>query len=93
MNGVEANEGTQRGPDRLLTIVAGLLLAVPGFLTDLLGAALLVGPVHSLCGSAVRRWFTGRRRPGDPSTIDLAPDEWKQVSNRKISNRPKPHRE
>jgi UPF0716 protein FxsA len=88
MDGIEVNEDTRRGPEHLLTIVAGVLLVVPGFLTDLAGAALLVPAVRRLCGNVARRWLT-RRRPGEPQVIDLAPGEWTQVSNRKISNRPK----
>ena len=60
MDGIEASEGAGRGPESLLTIVAGVLLVVPGFLTDLVGAALLIRPVRRLCGNAVRRWLNRR---------------------------------
>ena len=80
-----------------LTVLAGLLLVVPGFLTDLLGVALLIAPVRQWCGRMARSWFqswaAGPKR-GDPSVIDLAPDEWEQVPERKLphpSKKPKPH--
>jgi UPF0716 protein FxsA len=73
----------------LLVVLAGVLLFVPGFLTDLAGAALLCGPVRRYCGGAVRRWLR-RSEPADRSTVDLAPDEWTQVtddvSDRELSN-------
>jgi UPF0716 protein FxsA len=91
VDGIAMNEGAARGPEHLLTIVAGVLLVVPGFLTDLVGAALLIPAVRRLCGNAVQRWLY-RRRPGDPSAVDLAPGEWTQVPDREIpnhSNRPR----
>ena len=92
VDGIQLNEGARLGPEHLLTIVAGLLLVVPGFLTDLVGAALLIPAVRRLCGDVARRWL-GSRQPGDPLTVDLEPDEWKQVPDREISDRSKGHRE
>ena len=77
--GIQANTGG------FLTVLAGLLLFVPGFLTDLIGAVLLIGPVRRWIGRTFRRWV-GRRNPGSRSVIDLAPGEWRQVSDRKVSN-------
>ena len=80
-----------------LTVLAGLLLVLPGFLTDLVGIALLIAPVRQWCGRMARRWFqswVGGRQHGDPSVIDLEPDQWKQVPQRKLprrSKKPKPH--
>ena len=75
--GIQANTGG------FLTVLAGLLLFLPGFLTDLVGAALLIGPVRRWCGRTFRRWVR-RRHPGDRSTIDLAPGEWQQVPDREL---------
>lgn len=83
----------------LLTVLAGMLLFLPGFLTDLIGLALLIGPVRRWCGGAARRWLR-RSDPADRSTLDLAPGEWRQVldraPDRELSNhskpRPKPRR-
>jgi UPF0716 protein FxsA len=85
VDGIAMNEGSPRGSEHLLTIVAGVLLVVPGFLTDLVGAALLIPAVRRLCGNTARRWLR-RRQPGDPSTVDLTPDEWRQIPDREISN-------
>jgi len=79
ITGIEANTGG------FLTIMAGLLLFLPGFLTDLIGAVLLIGPVRRRCGAAFRQWVGGRDR-ADRSVIDLAPGEWEQVPDRELRN-------
>jgi UPF0716 protein FxsA len=65
-------------------MLGGILLVFPGFITDLLGAALLVPPL--------RRWLRGklaqarrdhRRRGRDDHIIDLAPSEWQQISDQR----------
>lgn len=71
--------GIQPNAGGFLTVLAGLLLFLPGFLTDLIGAALLIGPVRRWCGRTLRLWLR-RRTPADRSTIDLAPGEWAQTS-------------
>ena len=74
VTGIEANTGG------FLTVLAGLLLFLPGFLTDLVGAALLIAPVRRRCAARFRRRATAAARPR--SVIDLAPDEWQQVPDR-----------
>jgi UPF0716 protein FxsA len=65
-------------------MLGGILLVFPGFITDLLGAALLVPPL--------RRWLRGklaqarrehRHRGRDDHVIDLAPSEWQQISDQR----------
>ena len=75
--------GIQANPSGFLTVLAGLLLFLPGFLTDLVGAALLIGPVRRWCGKSFRLWVR-RRNPADRSTIDLAPGEWAQLPDRDL---------
>jgi UPF0716 protein FxsA len=79
--------GIQAHATGLLTVLAGLLLFLPGFLTDLIGAALLVGPVRRWCGRAFRRWAS-RSNPPDRSTIDLAPGEWEHLPERELPHQP-----
>ena len=64
-----------------LTVFAGVLLLLPGFLTDLAGTALLIAPVRRWCGSAFRK-AVHARTDADRSVIDLAPGEWQQVPGR-----------
>lgn len=67
----------------MATMLGGILLIFPGFITDLLGAALLL-PV-------VRRWAaakfatfarSSRRTPRDDRVIELEPGEWHQIPDR-----------
>jgi UPF0716 protein FxsA len=68
--------------DGLLQGLAALLLLLPGFVSDAIGAALAFGPVRR----AVRTYVTGGRspatsRPGarDPGIVDLQPQDWQRV--------------
>jgi len=81
--------GIQANASGLLTVLAGLLLFLPGFLTDLIGVALLIGPVRRWCGKTFRLWVN-RRTPGDSSAIDLAPGEWQQIPDRELPKKPRP---
>ena len=76
VTGIQANTGG------FLTVLAGFLLFVPGFLTDLLGAALLIGPIRRAVGQAFHGWL--RRRQTDPSVIDLPPSEWRKEPDREL---------
>ena len=67
-------------------MLAGLLLFLPGFLTDLIGAALLIGPVRRWCGRHSALWVRRRNRATVP--IDLAPGEWQQMPDREL----RPHK-
>src|SRR5215216_3490660 len=82
MTGFEANA------IGVLTLLAGLLLVLPGFLTDLVGIALLIRPVRQWCGRMFRTWL-GRKGQGERSVVDLAPGEWKQVPERELPDRSK----
>ena len=76
------------------TMLGTILLILPGFITDLVGAALFV--------PALRRWAAARLAHGTRSragrhgqaardrVIDLEPGEWHRVSDR---SRPRPRRQ
>lgn len=59
----------------LLTAFAGLLLAIPGFVTDLIALVLLVPAIAGFfsSGSAVTA-----RRPSPPGVVDLEPQDWRE---------------
>lgn len=52
--GAEAARG--RGDRALVIGVSGVLLMIPGFLTDLVGLVLLLPPVHRALGTRLRAW-------------------------------------
>jgi len=75
VSGIEADAGS------LITVLAGILLVLPGFLTDLAGAVLLLGPVRRASAAAFGRAVSGS--PGDArGVVDLGPDEWQQTPDR-----------
>jgi UPF0716 protein FxsA len=73
---------TQRGG--LVVALAGILLVLPGFITDFLGAGLLVPPLRRRFGATLGQAMRRKPRPTGPgAVIDLAPSEWKAISDRK----------
>jgi len=59
-------------------LFAGILLVVPGFLTDALAALLLVPAARRLLAGILRRWLERQARAATGErVIDLDPDEWR----------------
>lgn len=75
---------------RLAAMIGGILLVLPGFITDIVGALLFLPQVRRWAGAAIGRAFRGRR-PAPParSVIDLAPDQW-QVTDVTVDDNPGP---
>lgn len=67
-------------------VLGGILLVFPGFITDVLGALLLVPVVRRKLRRLIARSREARRRQREPSVIDLTPKEWHQVSDKPIKN-------
>ena len=78
--GIEANTGS------FLAILGGILLFLPGFLTDIAGAALLLPPVRRACATYFRTIVGGTT--GSRSVVDLEPDEWRQMPDREMPRDP-----
>ena len=51
-------------------LLAGILLLIPGFITDIVALILLVGLRHAFVGAAPRQ---------EDGVVDLAPEQWHQV--------------
>ena len=75
----------------LLTVLGGLLLILPGFITDAIGLLLLI--------PALRRWIAGafggavaRRTQQQTGVVDLDPEEWRQVQDPQLEGRELPGR-
>jgi UPF0716 protein FxsA len=67
-------------------LIGGILLVFPGFITDIVGALLLVPFVRQRAGESVAEARKERQARRDPSVIDLAPGEWTQISERKVDH-------
>jgi UPF0716 protein FxsA len=62
-----------------LTLLAGILLFIPGFITDFLGLALLLGA----------GLWRGRTSPPAEGVIDLAPEQWHRIDDPALADRRK----
>lgn len=67
------------------TLIAGFLLLIPGFITDILALLLLIAPLRRAAGKALRRAAAPR-----DGVVDLAPEQWHQVPDPAL---PRPERE
>ena len=83
MSGIEA--GIEANPNGLLLVLGGILLVLPGFITDAVGALLLIAPLRHWMGLTFQRRAGTRRAPD--GVVDLGSEEWKEVPNREIENR------
>jgi UPF0716 protein FxsA len=87
MRGIEA--GIEANPNGFLVILGGILLLLPGFITDAIGALLLLGPIRHWCGRAFRR-RAARAKPKD-TVVDLNVGEWQELpdqpADRGLENR------
>ncbi len=67
-----------------LTLLAGILLLIPGFITDVLGLLLLLAPLRRVLGALL-----GRKPAPTPAdgVVDLEPEQWHQVPDAALSDR------
>jgi UPF0716 protein FxsA len=72
-------------PGSVMTAIGALLLAIPGFITDVVGIALLL--------PFVQRWLTAAipvRTARSDGVIELEHSEWRRMPDRRIDQEP-PH--
>lgn len=81
--GLEAHTGG------FFDVLAGLLLFLPGLLTGLAGTLLLLGPLRRFFHQRFIAWLG--RRPSDPGTVDLEPDQWERLPDRELPHDSKRH--
>jgi UPF0716 protein FxsA len=68
-----------------MTLLAGILLLIPGFITDVLGLILLIAPLRR----ALAGWFGGGGPPkGTDGVLDLEPEQWREVPDPVLPPRP-----
>jgi UPF0716 protein FxsA len=69
------------------TLLGAMLLVLPGFITDILGGALLIPPFRrwatSALGKRADRVSTTSRHGGPDHIVDLKPTEWHQIEDQK----------
>lgn len=85
-DGLNTNNFTALRSDGVggLTLLGGFLLAVPGFITDVLGLLVLVVPLWARLGEAL-----GRRPPAasPDGVVDLEPEQWHRVDDPALPGR------
>ncbi len=70
-------------PGSVMTGIGALLIAIPGFITDAIGIALLLPPVQ--------RWLVSTfrvRTAHADGVIELEDSEWRRMPNRRIGEEP-----
>jgi len=72
---------------RLFVAIGGILLLLPGFITDIVGVGLLIAPVRRWLGGVLARAFRSDQRPPGPAVIDLEPGEWRAIPDRRPPRR------
>jgi len=73
----------------VLTALGGALLVLPGFITDVIGALLLLPQTRRVLAAALRRAVArADRASGRPQVVDLAPDQWQRVPEERIGRDP-----
>lgn len=82
--------GLQAGGDAFLSVAAGVLLIVPGFITDAAGLILLLPPVRAWIARRFERFMQGHTRR-TPGVVDLEPDQWNRVPDRQIDGKREPN--
>ena len=65
-----------------LTLIAGFLLLIPGFITDVLAGLLLVAPLRRALGATLRRAAAPR-----DGVVDLEPEQWRRVPDPALPRR------
>jgi UPF0716 protein FxsA len=65
-------------------LLAGILLAIPGFITDIAGLLLLIAPLRQALAAAFGRGASPTRGDG---VVDLEPEQWRRVGNPALTDR------
>jgi UPF0716 protein FxsA len=75
-------------------LIAGILLLIPGFITDVIGVLLLIAPLRRAVAATIMG-AARRRAANTERVVDLEPAEWRQVPQEQLDDRrePPPRRE
>jgi UPF0716 protein FxsA len=67
-----------------MTLLAGILLLIPGFITDFVGLVLLIAPLRRALAGLFWRGVSVPRADG---VVDLEPEQWHQVPDPALADR------
>jgi UPF0716 protein FxsA len=67
-----------------LILLAGILLLIPGFITDVVGLLLLIAPLRRSLAAVFRR---GQPPPRADGVVDLPPEQWRRVPDPALPDR------
>ena len=67
-----------------ILLLAGILLVIPGFISDVAALLLLVSPLRRALAAAFGR---GKPPPGPNGVLDLEPEQWRRVPDPALSRR------
>ena len=84
ISGIEAR--FEANPHGFLVVLGGILLVLPGFITDVIGLLLLLAPIRQWCGQAFGG-FAARREGAKDGVIDLSADQWRREPKRKLESK------
>jgi UPF0716 protein FxsA len=76
--------GIEAGGDAFLTISAGILLLLPGFITDVLGFLLLLPPARQWIHGRFQQFIRRNQASQPKGVVDLGPSEWTQVPEQRL---------
>ncbi len=68
----------------VFTLLAGILLLIPGFITDIVGLLLLIAPLRRWLGTLLRG---GQPQPRADGVVDLPPEQWHRVPDPMLPDR------
>jgi UPF0716 protein FxsA len=69
------------------TALGGILMVIPGFITGVLGLLMVLPATRDWLAGTALRLFTQRPRTPPPGTIDLQPEEWRQLPDPELPPR------
>jgi UPF0716 protein FxsA len=76
----------QAGGEAILTVLAGILLLLPGFITAVLGIILLIAPVRRWIGRRTERFIRTSQSRQPAGVVDLDREEWSQVPEQALDD-------
>ncbi len=77
--------GLEASGNAFLTVSAGILLLLPGFITDILGILLLLPAVRRWIGGRFRR-FVHTHQGGTAAVVNLDPADWNHIPERALKD-------